>query len=211
MELFKRCPDCKLDRPITDYGRNASLPDGLQFYCKDCCSRRGAEAYRRKRAKLGKTVRERPAVPEGHKYCPGCATVRPHTEWHRNKRSRDGLASYCRICRRSQGRADYLRRTFGLTEAERTAMAGSQGGRCAICGGADPKHIDHDHVTGRVRGLLCGPCNMGLGLFKDDPNRLLSAIRYLADSGPDPLRVELYPARTDVVLEIDPTAWRHAA
>ena len=56
----------------------------------------------------------------------------------------------------------------------------SQKGLCAICATA-PKtwHIDHDHNAGHVRGLLCGPCNMALGLFKDNPETLTKAIEYL--------------------------------
>jgi hypothetical protein len=59
-------------------------------------------------------------------------------------------------------------------------MWDEQSGVCAICGdGLATPHIDHDHVTGRVRGILCPSCNIGLGRFKDDVSRLKSGIAYL--------------------------------
>ena len=60
-----------------------------------------------------------------------------------------------------------------------------QGGVCAICRSSDTRskgrrfHIDHDHETGEVRGLLCGPCNTGIGGLNDDPDCLLTAVAYL--------------------------------
>jgi hypothetical protein len=177
--MFKVCPDCRVSKPTSEFGKNATLHDGLQFYCKACCSRRSAEVYRRKRARMGKSVRERREVPVGHKYCPDCQQVKPHAEWYTNRRARDGFASYCKRCDAVRNRESYLRRTFGLTEEELQARVTAQGGVCAICRDAEPQHIDHDHKTGRVRGVLCGPCNMGLGLFADNVDRLQAAIDYL--------------------------------
>lgn len=57
-----------------------------------------------------------------------------------------------------------------------------QMGRCAICStpfDEDRPHVDHDHESGKVRGLLCSLCNPGLGFFKDDPELLEAAVRYL--------------------------------
>ena len=69
-----------------------------------------------------------------------------------------------------------------LTEDEYKAMLEAQGGVCAICN-EKPKAgrlaVDHVHGTDKVRGLLCNLCNPALGLFKDDPGRLKTAIEYL--------------------------------
>lgn len=72
---------------------------------------------------------------------------------------------------------------YGLTVEEIDAMAAKG---CQICGTTDwpsrhhRPHVDHDHKTGRVRGVLCGECNTGLGKFKDSPDLLRNAIAYLA-------------------------------
>jgi hypothetical protein len=76
-------------------------------------------------------------------------------------------------------------RRFGITEAELDALLARQKNRCAICKSAKPYgsgdwQIDHDHVTGQVRGLLCSKCNLALGLLSDDPKVIAAALRYLS-------------------------------
>ncbi|MFV2101507.1 endonuclease VII domain-containing protein [Micromonospora sp. LOL_024] len=58
-------------------------------------------------------------------------------------------------------------------------MLAAQCGACAVCGDPNPEHLDHDHRTGWVRGILCFNCNGGLGQFRDSPTRLARAITYL--------------------------------
>jgi 5-methylcytosine-specific restriction endonuclease McrA len=74
----------------------------------------------------------------------------------------------------------YKLRRYGLTAADQRLMEDAQGGRCGICGSDEDLVVDHCHATGRVRGLLCWSCNVGLGHFTDDPVRLQAAIAWLA-------------------------------
>ena len=73
-----------------------------------------------------------------------------------------------------------LRLRYGITLAEKQLLHKKQQGRCAIC---DQPHetlcVDHNHITRKVRGLLCLNCNKGLGHFYDSPERLYQAINYL--------------------------------
>ena len=75
-------------------------------------------------------------------------------------------------------------RRYGLTVRQVEAMFDFQEGRCAICNVTlDEFHIDHDHVTKKVRGLLCGKCNGGLGFFGDRISLLKAAVLYLEQRG----------------------------
>lgn len=72
---------------------------------------------------------------------------------------------------------------YGLTTQEWGALVDAHGSRCAICGRHEPHPsalaIDHDHATGKVRGLLCRACNTGLGQFRDSIAMLEKALAYL--------------------------------
>jgi hypothetical protein len=67
----------------------------------------------------------------------------------------------------------------GITMEKYDTLLLQQGGKCAICRKTVQLSIDHDHNTGKVRGLLCKRCNSGLGFFADEPERLQTAIDYL--------------------------------
>ena len=82
----------------------------------------------------------------------------------------------------------HRKKKYGITTQDLEYLKKKQKGRCKICRkklptrlhrGRSNLHVDHDHKTGKVRGLLCFHCNTGLGHFKDDKKVLKSAIRYL--------------------------------
>jgi len=90
-----------------------------------------------------------------------------------------------RQLRRSEERAGHLRRAFGLSLDDDDRMLAEQDGVCAVCG-REPRtgthlHVDHDHDTGRVRGLLCFSCNVAVGQLQHEPGRILRAPEYLDD------------------------------
>lgn len=77
-----------------------------------------------------------------------------------------------------------LKANYGVTPEQYSFMYWQQDGKCKICrtehpGGRGTWHVDHNHATGKVRGLLCNACNVGLGHFKDSPELLGAAAAYL--------------------------------
>lgn len=79
-------------------------------------------------------------------------------------------------------KTEYRGRKYGLARGEFEEMFAEQEGRCKLCGSPTDSadmHIDHDHRTGLVRGLLCRSCNAGLGMFHDNPEELRKAIAYI--------------------------------
>jgi hypothetical protein len=83
-----------------------------------------------------------------------------------------------------------LQQRYGITAATYAALYAAQKGCCAICGSVAANngkhahlHVDHDHTTNKVRGLLCGRCNKGIGLFLDRRDLLEAAVAYLLSHG----------------------------
>jgi len=113
----------------------------------------------------------------------GCDVCgKPLPEGRIQRRAEGGVCSY--LCQRIDQRA----RIYGITGRLYRSIIERQNGLCAICGRSllDEAgwnlEIDHDHRTGVVRGLLCARCNVGLGFFQDDPDRLVRAADYIRRS-----------------------------
>ncbi|WP_081842766.1 endonuclease VII domain-containing protein [Actinomadura welshii] len=201
----KRCPDCGETKPTSEFWKLKASKDGLAYYCKICFGLRNARSYRKKQSKLGKPIKNyqrRRQVPDGMKYCARCSQIKPVKEFGSNRAERTGLTTYCRPCHASamlesrvrnhgSNRNYLLKHRYGITGDEVEWMVAEQGGVCAICLRADAKHVDHDHLTGLVRRILCFKCNGGLGQFHDDPVRMRLAADYLELRGSHARRMHI--------------------
>lgn len=130
------------------------------------------------------------ATAEDHlrSQCRPCGAARARARYAADPERYRAEARHRRAADREHARQQDRRRrhqVYGLAEGAYEELLRQQGGRCAICGTDRPKgpgkrlHIDHDHIAGRIRGLLCSFCNVAIGLANDDPTRLRAMADYL--------------------------------
>lgn len=141
------------------------------------------------------------------KRCSKCKTYKTLENFWKNPRYRDGFMGQCKSCRneakrqrrldplvreeensrrretRGSTRWEQIKSKYGLTRDDYNRILVSQGGLCRLCS-QEMKypHIDHCHITGKVRGILCSKCNTGLGKFNDSEELLGKAIEYLREA-----------------------------
>lgn len=184
----KTCRRCKANLPIAEFNVYGAR---VAATCRSC-----ANPYLSQR---GDT-----------KACAACGEVKPRSEFGVTQgalgpRSR----SYCGQCSSAKAMAwrdrnsdrardSYLRRQYGITLDKYRELLTQQNGVCAICGKLPGETrpdqgrsqgrpvrpllaVDHDHATGKVRGLLCLPCNRGIGFLEDDIETVRSALKYLEE------------------------------
>lgn len=184
METLVLCPRCK-ERP---------RPAG-RGYCQPCQTeyqrawRAGEIEPKKRKDGLCPRCTERPAEEARSGYCTQCSNEKA-AEWRTQNRAKHNATAKSwrernpekvKESKRKRARTEVLRR-HGLTESRYAEMLVEQNGCCAICSVPPVEevlHVDHDHETGEVRGLLCRPCNTALGLMQDIPERLIAAAGYL--------------------------------
>jgi hypothetical protein len=152
-ELAKRCSKCFVVKPLASFG-NYTSPRTGKIYPRSAC-----------------------------KSCVRIAVAKRMREWRKNNPGK----------RREGKRRTEMKCRYGMAPSDYEAILERQGGVCAICKGVQTRkqkrhlnpgqpdilHIDHDHATGKVRGLLCHCCNMLIGHARENAATLMAAIVYL--------------------------------
>lgn len=165
--------------------------------------------YYRKNAKQAKENRKKFTKKYSEKSCSTCGDVLKLECFYSNPGQKTGYSSVCKKCHSKAGK-EYRKRPevikknkkkskewyennkekikdwelqnkYGITIEQYNIMIKSQDNKCIICEKEDKLFVDHNHDTGKVRGLLCHFCNAGLGCFRDNINNLKQAIKYIEE------------------------------
>ncbi|HVM39239.1 MAG TPA: endonuclease VII domain-containing protein [Acidimicrobiia bacterium] len=163
---MKRCKRCGIEKPLDEFYADKGGRDGRRPECKACNLDAQKERYRADPQKYIDRVKR---------------WQRENREAYNAKQRRWRAENADRI------REGHLRRKYGITQADYERMLADQGGGCAICGDPPPEsvslHVDHDHESGAIRGLLCVRCNNALGLLREESGVLALVEHYLAEPG----------------------------
>ena len=157
MEM-KICSKCKMEKTLDEFSKDKNSSTGYTYQCKKCRNAYYNTYYN--------------SNPEKMK-------AKNANNWLKRKKyyqSEVGISS---------SRRSHLKRKYGISLEEYNKLSEKQEHKCAICGNSEMNTknnvlcIDHNHTTGKVRALLCGLCNTGLGNFLDNKILLENAIKYL--------------------------------
>lgn len=201
---MKTCRVCKIEKPFDDFHKSSSAPDGRQYRCKPCSisaarqraidnpdAKREADRKYRQSDKYKANRKARREGPQRERIL-----EQKRESWYRNHDSnleklrqrqadpefqakqRERYARWRENNPRGS-RAWQLKYFYGMTLEQWDDMVMAQEGRCAICELPAELVVDHCHNSTKVRALLCGTCNSGLGHFKDDPARMRAAAAYI--------------------------------
>ena len=184
---MKRCTKCKQEKPLTEFYKHKAGKYGKDSQCK-ICSRAKVKKYRAEhKEQVKQYFREYKHSPRGREVSRRGDEKRRHTparkimlrkaykKWEQSMKGQKYI------------RASVLKRRFGLTLEDYDKMFEVQSGCCAICNVHQSKldlrlAVDHDHETGKIRGLVCRDCNFFLGHLEKNYSLLSRALEYLSNN-----------------------------
>lgn len=189
-----KCTLCGDTKPTSEFQKEGSR---RRPRCKRCIALRMQAWYRKNAKRVYAANRARREADPEH--------ATKYREYKRiwSENNREKLREYSRAAyHRNKDKAkkatyaSTIKRVYGLTIEAYNTMCEAQGNACALCCKPFVKkpHIDHDHETGVVRGILCGPCNTGIGKLGDTVESLERAVAYL--------RAARRPALTLTIQEV---------
>ncbi len=170
---MKRCTKCKQEKPLAEFHKHKAGKGGKSSRCKVCSCAKTKKYRAEHKEQVKQYDREYKRSPRGREVSRRGDEKRRHTPARKT------------VLRRAI-RKSTLKRKYGLTPEDYNKMFEAQEGCCAICNVYQSESeirmaIDHDHKTGRIRGLVCRDCNLFLGHLEKKCGLLLRALEYLSN------------------------------
>lgn len=194
---YKLCSKCNEVKTLSDFPKDRNKSGGVSCWCRVCHSAKAKESHVRQKAQIA----QQPVhVPES-RACAKCGETKPASEFRKN--ALRGLSHWCKECLKARNKEilsnrRYHLKQYGITLTEYHHLLEIQGNRCAICKEVPTDKqgfvLDHDHSTGKFRGILCNRCNVRLGLLENNMRNnlpetfVLEATAYLNDHPSDNLK-----------------------
>ena len=194
---MKICSKCKNNKPEFEFYKRTASKDGLHAWCVEC-SKIHSKKYAAINSEKARSVtaKWRAENPERAKNSTSAwraknkdkIKIANEKRYMSDPEKVKNASALYRANNPAKTKNTDLKKKYGITLEKYEELFSIQNGLCEICGtavaGGNGKafSVDHDHATGKIRGLLCHHCNLGLGHFKDDKEVLLKAVAYLSKS-----------------------------
>lgn len=185
---MKICSKCGINKNETEYYRDCKTKDGYSYHCKNCrkpISDRYYSTHKQDRVEYAKKYREEnmPKILEYRKSTKNIKSQK-NKEWYQTVK--EEKKKFYHENKEHKKNITYKSK-YGITLEEYNKLLTSQNNACAICKSSGDEcgralAIDHDHLTGKIRGLLCSKCNISLGNINDNIEILETMIQYLKNN-----------------------------
>lgn len=158
---MKQCSICKEKKELNEFSFQNKTLNKIMSACKECKS----IIQKENRKKLGEIQKEKDRIL-----------------YQKNKEHRVNYAREYRVKYPERTRATNLKRKYGITQNDYDKTLNIQNNKCAICERDMNEYgkifcVDHNHTTGKVRGLLCDPCNYGLGFYEKHKDKYIKYLK----------------------------------
>jgi len=195
----KQCSTCKIEKNFTEFWKNSTMKDGYCHQCKTC-----KEIIRKKTKFYKLNPHLAPIISTTHKVCSVCKEEKPFSEFKKRSQLKSGIGARCIKCVSKMNKSinikwindhpdrwrlisrlnSFKSRGISITPDEYKILLEESGILCNICNKPNTHKyghlcLDHNHSTGKARGLLCHKCNVAIGMVYDNVKLLQKMINYL--------------------------------